>query len=161
MNRNLLETVMGALVLGVALIFLAFAYSSAGLRTVTGNEVLARFERVNGLKIGSDVRVNGVKVGTVTATALDPRSFQVDVHMTVDSAYPLPVDSVAEITSNGLLGDEFMNLVPGNDDKPISAGGRIANTVPPTNLMQLLAQVAYSVGGGSASGASGTDAHKP
>jgi phospholipid/cholesterol/gamma-HCH transport system substrate-binding protein len=157
MNRNVLETVMGALVLAVAVIFLAFAYSSAGIRTVNGYEVTAKFDRVNGLKTGSDVSVSGVKVGTVTATKLDPKSFTVNVRMTIDGSYPLPVDTVAEITSNGLLGDEFMNLVPGNDDKNIAPGGAIGNTVPPTNLMQLLKTMAYSFGGGSSSsGSSGS-----
>src|ERR1700728_4448699 len=111
MNRNVLETVMGALVLAVAVIFLAFAYSSAGIRTVAGYEVSAKFERVNGLKTGSDVRISGVKVATVTATSIGPKSCTAEVHMVIDGTYELPVDTVAEITSTGLLGDEFMNLV--------------------------------------------------
>lgn len=154
MNRNVLETVMGALVLAVAVIFLAFAYSSAGIKTVTGYEVTARFDRINGLKTGSDVRISGVKVGTITATKLDPKSFTAEVHMVIDGAYELPVDTVAEITSSGLLGDEFMNLVPGNDDKNIAKGGAIVSTVPPTDLMQLLKQMAFSFGNGSSSGGS-------
>lgn len=158
MNRNVLETVMGALVLAVAVIFLAFAYSSAGIKTVTGYELTAKFDRINGLKTGSDVRISGVKVGTITATKLDPKSFTAQVHMVIDGAYDLPVDTVAEITSNGLLGDEYMNLVPGNDDKNIDRGGKINSTVPPTDLMQLLKQMAYSFGGGSSSssGSSGS-----
>jgi phospholipid/cholesterol/gamma-HCH transport system substrate-binding protein len=156
MNRNVLETVMGALVLAVAVIFLAFAYSSAGIRTVTGYEVSAKFDRVNGLKTGSDVRISGVKVGTVTATKLDPKSFTAEVRMVIDGTFELPVDTVAEITSTGLLGDEFMNLVPGNDDKNIAHGGKIQSTVPPTDLMQLIKQMAFSFsGGGSSSGGGG------
>jgi phospholipid/cholesterol/gamma-HCH transport system substrate-binding protein len=155
MNRNVLETVMGALVLAVAVIFLAFAYSSAGIRTVTGYEVSAKFDRVNGLKTGSDVRISGVKVGTVTATKLDPKSFTAEVHMVIDGTFELPVDTVAEITSTGLLGDEFMNLVPGNDDKNIAHGGKIQSTVPPTDLMQLIKQMAFSFSGGGASSGGG------
>ena len=162
MNRNVLETVMGALVLAVAVIFLAFAYSSAGIRTVAGYEVSAKFDRVNGLKTGSDVRISGVKVGTVTATRLDPKSFTAEVHMVIDGTYELPVDTVAEITSTGLLGDEFMNLVPGNDDKNIAHGGKIQSTVPPTDLMQLIKQMAFSfTGGGSSSGGSSSGGAAP
>jgi phospholipid/cholesterol/gamma-HCH transport system substrate-binding protein len=149
MNRNVLETVMGGLVLVVAVIFLAFAYRSAEIRTVNGYAISATFERVNGIKIGSDVRISGVKVGTVTEAILDPKTFQAKVRMTIDGSYKLPVDTVAEITSPGLLGDEFMNLVPGNDDKEIPDGGAIGNTVPPTDLMQLLKQVAFSFNGSS------------
>ncbi len=158
MNRNVLETVMGALVLAVAVIFLAFAYSSAGIRTIAGYEVSAKFDRVNGLKTGSDVRISGVKVGTVTATKLDPKSFTAEVHMVIDGTYELPVDTVAEITSSGLLGDEFMNLVPGNDDKNIAHGGKIQSTVPPTDLMQLIKQMAFSFTGGGSSSSSGSGA---
>jgi phospholipid/cholesterol/gamma-HCH transport system substrate-binding protein len=163
MNRNVLETVMGALVLAVAVIFLAFAYSSAGIRTVAGYEVTAKFDRVNGLKTGGDVRISGVKVGTITATKLDPKSFTADVNMVIDGAFELPVDTVAEITSTGLLGDEFMNLVPGNDDKNIAHGGAIQSTVPPTDLMQLLKQMAFSFTGGSSSssGAGGGSGSPP
>jgi phospholipid/cholesterol/gamma-HCH transport system substrate-binding protein len=149
MNRNVLETVMGALVLAVALIFLAFAYSSAGIRTVSGYQVTAKFDRIDGIKVGTDVRISGIKIGTVTATTLDPKSFQAVVRMTVDGSYLLPVDTVAQITSNSLLGDNFLKLVPGNDDKNISPGGAVTNTVPPTDLMQMLSQLAFSMGGGS------------
>jgi phospholipid/cholesterol/gamma-HCH transport system substrate-binding protein len=154
MNRNVLETVMGALVLAVALIFLAFAYSSAGVRSVSGYELTAKFDTIGSLKTGSDVRVNGVKVGSVTGAELDPKTFQVDVRMTIDPAYRLPVDTVAAITSSGLLGDEFMKLEPGADDKELPLqGGKIASTVPPADLMKLLGSFAFS--GGSSSGSSG------
>ncbi|MEI9986781.1 MAG: outer membrane lipid asymmetry maintenance protein MlaD [Aliidongia sp.] len=155
MNRNVLETVMGALVLAVAVIFLAFAYSSAGIRTVNGYELIAKFDRIDGIKTGADVRVSGIKVGTVTGTTLDPKTFQASVRMTIDSAYPLPVDTVALITSNSLLGDDFMKLLPGNDDKNIPPGGSISNTVPPTDLWQMLSQMAFSMSGGSSKPADG------
>lgn len=162
MNRNILETVMGGLVLAVAVIFLAFAYRSAEIGTVNGYAISAVFDRVNGIKIGSDVRISGVKVGTVTETALDPKTFQAKVRMTIDGSYRLPVDTVAEITSNGLLGDEFMNLVPGNDDKDIPDGGRIGNAVPPTDLIQIIKQMAYSfTGGGKSQDDSGSPPNGP
>jgi phospholipid/cholesterol/gamma-HCH transport system substrate-binding protein len=148
MNRNMLETVMGALVLGVALIFLAFAYSSAGIRTVSGYELTAKFDHPDGVKPGTDVRISGVKVGTVTSIVLDPKTFQADVRMTIDGAYKLPVDSEAVIASPSLLGDNIMSLVPGNDDKDIEPGGRINKTESPTSLLSLLSQGLFSAGGG-------------
>jgi phospholipid/cholesterol/gamma-HCH transport system substrate-binding protein len=147
MNRNMLETVMGALVLAVALIFLAFAYRSAGIRTVSGYEVTAKFDHIDGIKTGSDVRISGVKVGTVTSALLDPKSFQAEVRMTIDSSYPLPVDTDAVIVSSSLLGDNVMTLVPGNDDKNIPPGGRITRTESPISLQSLLGNLIYSVSG--------------
>jgi phospholipid/cholesterol/gamma-HCH transport system substrate-binding protein len=149
MNRNVLETVMGAVVLVVALIFLAFAYSSAGIRTVSGYTVTAKFDHIDGIKIGSDVRISGIKVGTVTAATLDPKTFQADVRMTIDGAYPLPVDTVAVIASPSLLGDNVMMLTPGNDDKTILPGGAIAQTQSPTSLQSLMAQAMFSLSGGT------------
>jgi phospholipid/cholesterol/gamma-HCH transport system substrate-binding protein len=151
MNRNVLETVMGALVLAVALIFLAFAYSSAGIQTVTGYDVTAKFDRIDGVRPGTDVRIGGVKIGTVTATTLDPKTFQANVRMTIDGAYKLPVDTVAQITSTSLLGDNFMKLVPGSDEKDIAADGAITNTIPPTDIWQMMSNALYSVSSGSSS----------
>jgi len=149
MNRNVLETVMGAVVLVVALIFLAFAYSSAGIRTVSGYTVTAKFDHIDGIKTGSDVRISGIKVGTVTAATLDPKTFQADVRMTIDAAYPLPVDTIAVIASPSLLGDNVMMLTPGNDDKTIPPGGAIAQTQSPTSLQSLMAQAMFSLSGGA------------
>jgi phospholipid/cholesterol/gamma-HCH transport system substrate-binding protein len=151
MNRNVLETVMGALVLAVAFIFLAFAYSSAGIRTVSGYEVTAKFDHIDGIRVGTDVRIGGVKVGAVTATALDPRTFEAEVRMSIDRAYTLPVDTIAVIGSSSLLGDNIMTLMPGNEDKIIPPGGAIRNTQPPISLTSMLGQLFYSFTGGSKS----------
>ena len=150
MNRNVLETVMGAVVLVVALIFLAFAYSSAGIRTISGYDVTAKFDHIDGIKAGSDVRISGIKVGTVTATRLDPKTFQATVRMTINADYKLPVDTIATVGSSSLLGDNLMTLVPGNDDKEIEAGGEIKQTVSPTSIMDIISHVAFPPPGGSA-----------
>jgi phospholipid/cholesterol/gamma-HCH transport system substrate-binding protein len=155
MNRNVLETVMGALVLAVASIFLVFAYRSAGIRTVSGYEVWAKFDHIDGIKAGSDVRISGIKVGTVTGAVLDPKTFQAEVRMTIDRAYPLPVDTVAVIASASLLGDNTMSLLPGNDDKDILPGGEITRTESPTSLQTLLGQAVFSL---SSSGAKPAEA---
>ena len=75
MSRNAVETVMGAVVLVVAALFLFFAYTRTQTHTVTGYEVSARFDRVDGLRTGGDVRISGIKVGTVTSQSLDAQTF--------------------------------------------------------------------------------------
>jgi phospholipid/cholesterol/gamma-HCH transport system substrate-binding protein len=162
MNRNVLETVMGAVVLIVALIFLTFAYSSANIRTGPGYELNAKFDHVDGIRVGSDVNIAGIKVGTITRAVLDPSSYQVRLYLTIDRRYQLPVDTVANIEAPSLLGENVLSLVPGNDDKMIAAGGAIANTNSPSSLMSLIKQYVYSPsstgagsGGGSAAGIEG------
>jgi phospholipid/cholesterol/gamma-HCH transport system substrate-binding protein len=151
MNRNVLETVMGALVLIVAFIFLVFAYSSAGIRTVSGYEVTAKFDHIDGVRTGTDVRIGGVKVGAVTATTLDPKTFEAEVRMSIDRAYALPVDTIAVIGSSSLLGDNIMMLTPGNDDNIIPPGGIIHNTQAPVSLTSMLGQLFYSISGSTKS----------
>ncbi len=71
MNGNLFEALIGAVVLVVAAVFLVFAFTTADIGTVQGYQVVAKFDRVDGLNIGSDVRLSGIKVGTVTSQELD------------------------------------------------------------------------------------------
>jgi phospholipid/cholesterol/gamma-HCH transport system substrate-binding protein len=148
MNRNAIETVMGAVVLVVAAVFLFFAYTTSQVRAVTGYEVTANFLRVEGLRDGGDVRISGIRVGTIVSQSLDPKTFDAVVRMSIDPKYKLPVDSYAQIASNGLLGDKYLQIVPGNEDDVIKAGGKIERTTPPISLESLIGQVMYSLQGG-------------
>jgi phospholipid/cholesterol/gamma-HCH transport system substrate-binding protein len=155
MSRNILETVMGAVVLVVAAIFLVFAYHTGEVRSISGYEVQARFNDIEGIREGGDVKLSGIKVGTILSAQLDPKTFQVLVKMSVDRNIQLPVDTIATITSAGLLGDKHLSLIPGNDDKNIAPGGTIAHTQSPPSLEALLGQAVFSLsnGGGSKDGA--------
>ena len=144
MTGNMIETVMGAVVLVVAALFLFFAYSTSQVRAVQGYEVTAQFDSVTGIRDGSDVRIAGVKVGSVTSETLDPKTFLADVRMSIDPAYKLPDDTVAEILSAGLLGDKFMALAPGGSEQTIPPGGRIKFTQSPVSLENLIGQMIFS-----------------
>jgi phospholipid/cholesterol/gamma-HCH transport system substrate-binding protein len=144
MTGNVIETVMGGVVLVVAALFLFFAYSTSQVRAVQGYEVSAQFDSVSGIHDGSDVRIAGVKVGTIVSETLDPKTFLADVRMSIDPAYKLPDDTVAEILSAGLLGDRFMALVPGGSEKTIPPGGRIKFTQSPVSLENLIGQMIFS-----------------
>src|SRR6516164_1358941 len=148
MSGNVIETVMGAVVLVVAAVFLFFAYTTSQVRAVQGYQVTAQFERVGALRDGGDVRIAGVKVGSVLAQTLDPKTFLATVRMSIDPAYKLPEDTVAEIVSNGLLGDQYMSLVPGGEEKTIPPGGQIKFTQSPVSLENLIGQMIFSTPGG-------------
>ncbi|CAK0763354.1 phospholipid/cholesterol/gamma-HCH transport system substrate-binding protein [Azospirillaceae bacterium] len=145
MRKNIMETVLGAVVLVVAGFFLAFSYSSADLRKVKGYEVVARFSSISGLQNGADVRISGVKVGSVTGLSLAENGYQAVVHMSVDPAIKLPRDSSALISSESLLGGKFLALEPGGDDEMIAPGGRIEHTQSTPGFEQLLGQVIFNL----------------
>jgi phospholipid/cholesterol/gamma-HCH transport system substrate-binding protein len=149
MRRNLIETILGGVVLLVAALFLIFAYSNASLRTVQGNEYVARFNRVDGINPGSDVKMSGIKVGTITDIAIDPKTYVAVVHLSVDRSIELPTDSSAEIASEGLLGGKYLSLQPGADDKKIAPGGEIRFTQGPINIEELIGQFMFSNQGGN------------
>jgi phospholipid/cholesterol/gamma-HCH transport system substrate-binding protein len=148
MTGNVIETVMGGVVLVVAALFLFFAYSTSQVRAVQGYEVSAQFDSVSGIHDGSDVRIAGVKVGTIVSETLDPNTFLANVRISIDDAYKLPDDTVAKIVSSGLLGDKFMALVPGGSEKTIPPGGRIKFTQSPISIEDLVGQLMFSPPGG-------------
>jgi len=145
MRRNSIETVLGGVVLAVAGLFLVFAYTSADLRKVSGYELTAAFSSISGLQAGSDVRISGVKVGTVTGMTLDSTTFQAVVHMSVDNTIRLPVDTAALVASESLLGGKFLALEPGGDEQMLPVGGRIQYTQSTPGIEQLLGQVIFSL----------------
>ena len=149
MNRNLLETVMGAVVIVVAVIFLVFAYHSAELRTTAGYPLSAKFDHIDGIREGADIRLSGIKVGSIVATSLDPKTFQAVVKLSIDDEIKLPVDTIATITQNGLLGDQYMSLVPGASDQMIASGGELSYTQSAPSLMSLFGQAVFSMSGGA------------
>jgi phospholipid/cholesterol/gamma-HCH transport system substrate-binding protein len=144
MKTNLLEVIMGAVVLVVCAVFVIFAYSSSQWKAVQGYEVIAKFDRIDGLTQGSDVRLSGVKVGTIKAIRLDPATYQAVVHISLPHQVTLPKDSAAEITSESLLGGKFLALIPGGDDENIPEGGEITHTQAAVSLESLIGKFIYN-----------------
>ena len=168
MHRNVIETVMGAVVLAVALVFLGFAYTSANLSSASGYTLKAQFNQADGVNAGTDVRIGGVKVGTVTSVSLNPESYLADVSLSIDPSVKLSQDTAAAISSDGLLGGRSLSLSPGGrPDDPngwLKDGDTIAYTQSNPSLEQLLGQVIFSIGQlgdkGSAGAASGAPAQE-
>lgn len=146
MGKTLLETLIGAAVLVVAVIFAVFAYTRSGVGTVTGYEVTARFTAVDGLDVGDDVRISGIKVGSVLDQSLEPTFYQAVIRMSINSEVKLPKDTTAAIVSAGLLGGKYVALEPGGEEEMIKPGEEITLTQSSVNLEGLLGKVIYSVG---------------
>jgi phospholipid/cholesterol/gamma-HCH transport system substrate-binding protein len=148
MSRNLLETLLGAVVLIVAVGFLAFAYSSSQIREDGGYQLTARFDKVDGLEPGSDVRISGIKVGTVLDQTLDPETYRAKVRFSLREDVRVPADTSAAVVSNGLLGGKYLALVPGGDVEMLEAGDEVTLTQSAVNLEDLIGHMIFSQGGG-------------
>lgn len=143
MGRNLVETVMGAVVLLIAGFFLIFAYNSSNLRPISGYEVKARFNSVEGLQEGGDVRIGGVKVGSVTGQSLDTKNFQAIVTLTLKPQVKLPTDSIASVTGDSLLGGKYIKIEPGSAKNLIPPGGEVKKTKDALVLEQVLGRMIF------------------
>lgn len=144
-RRSLAEIVAGAIVLAVAAVFLFYAVTHTGRSLGPGYDLVAKFDRIDGLGPGADVKVSGVKVGSVVAQRLDPETFLAVVTMRIDSSVRLPVDTSAEITSESLLGGRYIALVPGGSDRLLAPGGLIEATQSAVSLESLLGRFIFSV----------------
>lgn len=147
MNRSFLESAVGFAVLLIAggFAWYAVSVSSIGMGSA-GYEILARFDRVGGISVGSDVRLSGVKVGSVAKITLDQDSFSVDLTLSLPKTLKIPSETVVQITSDGLLGSRYVSLVPGNDDKILKAGERLTRTQAPVDLIDLVSRFAFGTG---------------
>jgi phospholipid/cholesterol/gamma-HCH transport system substrate-binding protein len=161
MKGNMIEAVMGAVVLIVAAVFLVFAYNTSQVRAVSGYSLRADFQRIDGINAGGDVRISGIKVGSVTSETLDPKTYLANVKMSIDPKVKLPDDTVAEIVSAGLLGDKYVSLVPGGSDKMIPAGGTIKYTQASVSLENLIGQTIFSPPGKGGDKGDKGDSGKP
>lgn len=143
MRRNMVETVLGAVVLIVAAAFLVFALRTGDVGSVDGYTLKAIFLKAGGLETGSDVRISGVKVGTVTGRHLDTETFEAVVEFTIQPDIKLPSDTAAIITNDGLLGGKYMRLVPGSDAKILEPGENLLNAQDFKTLEDQVAEIIF------------------
>lgn len=152
-GRSLAETAAGAVVIAVAATFLMFAVTNSGRSGISGPglTLTAKFDRIDGLAPGADVRIAGVKVGSVTDQRIDPQTFLAVLTFRVDGSLRIPRDSSAEIASEGLLGGRFVSIVPGGDERVIADRGEITITQSAVSLESLLGRFIFSMTEGQAS----------
>jgi len=140
-RENIGEALVGLFVVLFAAWFVWFAWGATGGGAKAGAiHVTALFPNSTGINIGSEVRVAGMKVGTVTKQSLDPQSFQVKTTLALDPAVKLPADSSAAITSEGFLGATFISLIPGGETMSLKDGDTIADTQGAVDLMGMVGQ---------------------
>ncbi len=145
-NRGTAEVLTGAAVLIAAAGFLGFAVAHSGRSAGGGGYALsAKFDHIDGLAVGSDIRIAGVKVGTVSDERIDPQTFLAVVDLTLRDDIRLPKDSSAEIASESLLGGKYLSLTPGGDTVTLKPGQAITITQSSVSLEQLLGKFIFSV----------------
>lgn len=147
MSKNAIETIIGALVLLIAAGFAVFAYNSSNMNPVEGYSVQARFSSVEGIGVGSDVRIGGIKVGVVGAMDLDPKTYEAMLTLQLRDEVQVPQDSTAAVVSAGLLGSKFVQLTPGGAEESLKEGDEISFTQSSVNIESLIGKMVHSGGG--------------
>ena len=139
MAENPIEILAGAVVLAAAVAFVTYAGHGAGLGAQTTTYPLhAAFRSVEGITPGTDVKLAGVKVGTIAALTLNPKTSMADAEIQIDKAILLPTDSAILISSEGLLGGNYVELVPGGAVDNLAPGDEIEDTQGAVSLVSLL-----------------------
>ena len=159
MKTNSVETAVGAVVILIAAAFFTFAYTTSGIgKGGGGYSLIAEFDNADGIGVGSDVRMSGVKIGTVTSQRLDTTTYQAVLDLSIDPDLKLPDDSSAKVTSEGLLGSKFVALEPGGSAETLKDGDRIAYTQGAIDIWSLVSQFMFdsNSGGGGGEPAAGS-----
>ncbi|MBI1211636.1 MAG: outer membrane lipid asymmetry maintenance protein MlaD [Alphaproteobacteria bacterium] len=144
MNNSFVETLIGAAVLVIAGAFVFYAYSRTDTGTVSGYQVIAKFDRIDGISNGSDVRMSGIKVGTVTSLDLDQQTYRALVHMSIASNIKIPDDSSIRVATVGLLGGSYLAISPGGSDTMMAENSEFQVTQGSVDLVGLLGKVMFN-----------------
>lgn len=143
MNHNMIETVLGGVVLIITAVFLTFALSSASFKQTSGYSINANFSKADGIAPGMDVRLSGVKIGSVSSMALDQNTYLANITMTIQDNIQLPVDTVAKIASESILGGKYLTLEPGAEEEMLKDGDRIQYTQAAVNLEDMIGKFIF------------------
>ena len=141
MNNSFVETLIGAAVLVIAGAFFFYAYSRTDTGNVAGYQLIAKFDRIDGISSGSDVRLSGIKVGTVTGMELDQTTYRALVHMSISPDVKVPDDSSIRVATVGLLGGSYLSISPGGSEKMMAANEEFSVTQGSVDFISLLGKV--------------------
>jgi phospholipid/cholesterol/gamma-HCH transport system substrate-binding protein len=154
-RHSAIEIATGAVVLLVAGGFLVFAVANTGQKFgIDGYRLHAAFDHVDGLSVGADVRIAGVKIGSIQSIELNPKTYLADVNFTVQEDVKLTDDSSATVSTDGLLGGKYLALATGGDEKFLGPGGTITITQGSVNLEALIGKYIFGGTGGKSGGSS-------
>lgn len=149
MNKNLFETLVGALVLVIAGYFTYYVYGATSVvgALEKGFPVKAVFDNADGVNMGTDVKMSGIKIGKVSSLKLDDKTFRAVIEMNLRPDIKLPTDSSAEISGNGLLGERYVSIQPGADTEYLARGGNIEFTQSSISLEKMIGKFMFGVDG--------------
>lgn len=148
MQRSSKDPWVGLFVLIGALAVLFLALKAANLLSInlvdTSYTVTARFDNIGGLKPRAAVKSAGVVVGRVEAISFDDQNYQANVRLAMDKQYVFPRDSSLKILTSGLLGEQYIGIQAGGDEKNLAAGDVISSTQSAVVLENLISQFLYN-----------------
>ena len=145
MKSNAFETFIGAIVIILAAVFLFYSFSVTDNNTNGSYKVNAVFNRIDGIQNGSDVRLSGIKIGTVAKSLLNQTTYEAELNLLIENSIKIPDDSSAKITSDGLLGNSYVSIEPGGSEIFIEENGQILFTQGSIDLIGLVGQTLFSV----------------
>jgi phospholipid/cholesterol/gamma-HCH transport system substrate-binding protein len=139
------ETIVGACVVVLAVGFFAYAAKTAGVGGGAGGgyKVVAEFDNAEGINIGTDVRLAGIKIGSVTGESLNHENYMARIEMTLDPKIVLADDTAAKITAEGLLGGKFISMDPGGSDVKLAEGSVMSLTQGAVDIWSLISQAMF------------------
>lgn len=143
-NKNYFEIIIGFFVICCAAYFLFNASKSTNINDSTERyNVIAYFDNIDGIYSGTDIKLSGVKIGTVKNVSLDKKTYKAKVILSIDSNINLPNDTSLKVASEGLLGSKFLSINPGADEENLKEGDEISYTQSSVNLEELLGKFIF------------------
>lgn len=164
MKNATVETLIGAAVIVIAAAFFLFAYQTSGKSaSASGYQLVAEFDNAEGINVGTDIRMAGVKVGTVVGQELNRENYQAKITMRIEPDLKLTEDTTAKITSEGLLGSRFISLEQGGADVQLADGDMIQYTQGAVDIWSLIGEAIFKSSNSKPSGgsSSGNDGAAP
>ena len=145
MRSNTFETFIGAIVIILAVSFLFYSFSITDNNSEGTYKIKATFNRIDGIQIGSDVRLSGIKIGSVAKSSLNQTTYEADLVLVIDDSIYIPDDSSAKITMDGLLGSNYISIEPGGSDIYLSENDYLIYTQGSIDLIGLVGEALFSV----------------
>lgn len=144
MQNNLVETLVGAAVIVLVVVFVIYGYSISDVTPRDGYTVNASFDRVDGVTVGSDVRMSGIKIGTVASQELNSNTYYAKLALSIRADIRLPDDTSAKVAAEGLLGGNYIALTAGGSETMLADGDEILYTQGTVDLLSLVGQALFS-----------------
>ena len=145
MRSNTFETFIGAIVIILAVSFLFYSFSITDNNSEGTYQIKATFNRIDGIQIGSDVRLSGIKIGSVAKSSLNQTTYEADLVLVIDDSIYIPDDSCAKITMDGLLGSNYISIEPGGSDIYLTENDYLLYTQGSIDLIGLVGEALFSV----------------